>query len=538
MDYYGSHARRRNSQSKLEPPTAKRIKRGHHTSSPQMPAAVEGNDKEQAEQQPKDLRRQFAIRPTQNHAPLQTITTLPVSAKEELGELQRSNRNLHEQVSEQDTRICKLESEVASLMSTIRKLTGDVGNITKEGQELVEKVDGMAERVRSISTHAQASQDSSQSGARGKDKHRAPIDVDALMTALGAGDTREPISFRKTAPKTTATLAPITQKTLLVKREARQDDTIVAPSFTSTDLTQTKSHQGTFGLMPGSHAVFGLNVQDFTAPALTNAAFTKLLQRIDFTDINQIKSLVNLDPSRQARESTLFCDSVTFPKFDVDYTLRSGGHSCYFADHSGFLQHDARIASIKAQGLPWERFAELNLIGGTKVSSRSPNSQHQAATQALEEYQDRENFPRYVYDLGQLIMRRRGKSRTGQTKMESIDTHANVVMDIVHPSKAIWVVLRPGAPGETKANKNESVYPQFRMGGSVTAKLIKRIENLILGDKAFDGETSPEFLRASNTTFRTRADESFQLEYATPSFWDMRNKIAHGWSKQPANRDR
>ncbi|KAI0480709.1 hypothetical protein GGR56DRAFT_671799 [Xylariaceae sp. FL0804] len=208
----------------------------------------------------------------------------------------------------------------------------------------------------------------------------------------------------------------------------------------------------------------------FMRPVLANGALARVLQTTDFGSLAQLRALKFLDTRAAPRDAVLFCDSASFAMFQVDYMLRGGPSASYIADHpsvSPFLPGSPSSSSFsssypdvdgvsaaaaeEALGGPDEvaewvrrtrRLAAAGLAGcrvlELDVRLHEPTAAAAAAADPAAAESERKVFawwrarhrpPRYVYDLGQLFLRRKGQDR-----FDLLPTKYNLVVDIAAAS--------------------------------------------------------------------------------------------------------
>ncbi|CAJ2509848.1 Uu.00g057480.m01.CDS01 [Anthostomella pinea] len=233
-------------------------------------------------------------------------------------------------------------------------------------------------------------------------------------------------------------------------------------------------------------------------PTLTNCGLEKILNKVDFFNTDHLRALMELDKREELRDSILMCDNHTFPKFRVNYILKG--------------------AKLEERGLGKLRVLELAII----QFPGDPEDQFAMKKPVPP--------PRYVYDLGQLFLRRKGLDR-----FDIHGTMFNIVIDIAKPQKPIWLVMRPEyTPGSQVRKDRESTYPfqthTHFMNGVALARLTANTSDLSLTQAPFSFGSESAFYQAQHSV--TNTSYKGQLRFRTPVYDEMMQVIATGWSKK------
>ncbi|KAK8022558.1 hypothetical protein PG993_013325 [Apiospora rasikravindrae] len=166
---------------------------------------------------------------------------------------------------------------------------------------------------------------------------------------------------------------------------------------------------------------------------LTNKGYHTLLQRIKFNDVNHLVQLIKLDNVKIARKCIMFTDSK-FPLYRIDYVLHAGygvrqmGYGAGIARHGG---HD------KANLLRNVDLSQLRLMK-MKIDSRV---MLQEDLIRYTEWERRWKPPAYVYDLGELHLRK--LSSRGTMPITGLLTPFNLLLEVSSTNRRVWIVMAP-----------------------------------------------------------------------------------------------
>ncbi|KAH9900447.1 hypothetical protein F4778DRAFT_791726 [Xylariomycetidae sp. FL2044] len=316
--------------------------------------------------------------------------------------------------------------------------------------------------------------------------------------------------------------------------------TPMAPRFKvedgSTSVSHTNLHNSRASLPSATlpSAVPGLILSHTAyAPAnmLSNSGLQELLRQIDFTDPLHLKALIDMDSRKVARDCTIFSDIHSFPLFKIDYVLRSGTTVSYIEDHSSCDRRE-NLQALKRQGLQGLRVLEMNVTYATNDKA------------GFKEWRKHNQPPKYVYDLGQLFMRRKGAGR-----YDLHGTQYNLVMDVTNKRKSVWLVDRPEFIDQGVAKRvvkhaargNDSTVPfqtqTVSLNGAPVAKLFGSISDLILTRRAFDGETFAACVKAMKLALATSHKGNIGLCFRFPDPVEMGSMIGANWNKEAESVD-
>ncbi|KAI3336831.1 hypothetical protein HD806DRAFT_474932 [Xylariaceae sp. AK1471] len=282
-----------------------------------------------------------------------------------------------------------------------------------------------------------------------------------------------------------------------------------------------------------------LRKQDYVAtPILTNEGLGKLLRNINFSDLSHLRMLRELDSRKVSRDAPLFCDHVSFPLFEIDYVIRGGPTAAYIADHPSCYvspNSDVNLDKFKLHDL--EGLRVLKLTYHVKMGDRTIKEE-QEAKRSITTWKKTVHPPRYIYDLGQLFLHRKG-GKEGN-RFELVPTKYNIVVDIISPNKPVWLVMRPEFEPHINRNhgrsgRRDSECPfQDRHGYDleccVTAQLAKKIEDLKISGGSFAHGSYPAFYQASEVVVDTSCDEAVRLQFSIPDLEEMLQIIGKWWS--------
>lgn len=252
----------------------------------------------------------------------------------------------------------------------------------------------------------------------------------------------------------------------------------------------------------------------FSTPVLTNFGYECLLRQIDFRDITQWASLARLDNLVCLRDCTLFCD-LTFIHYYVDYVIRIGGTAKHISEDVG----SPRGMGPDIQGL---RIFEI------EYSQTSLKDAH-----TFREWSKNYDPPQFVYEIGQLFLRRQCK-RT--TKQDLFHTDFNVVMDVAKPSKPLWLIARPGGSVviRNKGHENSSSKAFNHIGSSSVALLSRSIQEFSLTTAPSDQTSYGRFQTTNGLAIGSKLEISLEFHKADVS--SIESTIKKRWPVEQTQR--
>lgn len=249
-------------------------------------------------------------------------------------------------------------------------------------------------------------------------------------------------------------------------------------------------------------------------PELSNKGLKKLLQKVDLRNMEHLRALNTLDNCTMLRDCILFCDTHITGGIQADYILRTGTTVNYIRD-PGAVVRDQQM-ELHRHGLGGLRIHQLDIIYSADDAKDKDRFRAWMKDQAP---------PKYVYDVGQLFLRRRIRDR-----YELNGSHYNIVVDITKPQKPVWLVMRPEYDSmfRTKSDKNHTPFSRSLNGVGI-AKIADALEELSFCRDPFDVASFEKHSKAekliSNTSFRGVLTRRFLI----PNIGEMQAKITAGW---------
>jgi hypothetical protein len=403
----------------------------------------------------------------------------------------RIHENLRDQIYQWSERTQQLESAQASLKRDVQDLEKGISQLQLQNhsgkyESLVRRIDGLEDTLKNIQ-NAGDQQATTAAAAHAPEA--------GLLPTQGTTEERKPSIFSIKAPQS-------------------------SPSVQ----------------VPGS---LNLETQDYAmSPILTNEGLGRLLRNINFSDLSHLRTLCELDSRKVSRDAPLFCDRESFSLFQIDYVVRGGPTAAYIGDHpncSVSSNHDQSLGKLKLHGLQGLRV--LKLTYHAKVEDRTIKEQ-QEAKRSMTTWKNMFHPPRYIYDLGQLFLHRKGGKEGNRFHL--VATKYNVVMDMTCRHKPVWLVMRPEFEPTIHRSIGRGVHRdsenpfQSRHGydleRSVTAQLAKKIDDLNTSGESFAQDSYPAFIRASEVVVETSCDEALRLQFSIPDLDEMLQVIGKGWS--------
>ncbi|KAI1486124.1 hypothetical protein F5X96DRAFT_656642 [Biscogniauxia mediterranea] len=265
----------------------------------------------------------------------------------------------------------------------------------------------------------------------------------------------------------------------------------------------------------------GLSQADWAPPELSNAGLAKLLRQADFSDVSHLRTLAQLDSRDRdcTRDAVLFCGWQTFPLLRFDYMIFGGRAAFYIADPSCERRRES-----PGLGLDTLRVLELSIepaLQGRAAGGDSGGNREEAAK--MQAWKERHEFPVYVYDLGQLFLRRWGPSQ-----WDVRATQYNVVVDMTAREKAVWLVMRPELM--VRKEKYRSIIP-FQLPDDIpVARMAARLADLKLTRPCFSLESISAFRIARREAGDSACKAKVCLQFRVPDFEIMMETLADRWS--------
>lgn len=166
---------------------------------------------------------------------------------------------------------------------------------------------------------------------------------------------------------------------------------------------------------------------------LTNKGYHTLMRTIKFTDVNHLVQLAKLDNSDITRRCIIFTD-MKFNNYQIDYVLQSGFAVRQLGDGSGSVRTGGHEQSNLLQQV---RLPELRLLK-MKIDSRPMLREDEVK---YKEWERRWKPPTYVYDLGELVLRKR-LCRVPYP-LVSTSTPYNLLLEVSRTNRRMWIVMAP-----------------------------------------------------------------------------------------------
>ncbi|KAI1265223.1 hypothetical protein F5Y18DRAFT_427345 [Xylariaceae sp. FL1019] len=322
-------------------------------------------------------------------------------------------------------------------------------------------------------------------------------------------------------------------------------------SHEGSEETMTMSVPETVKKAP---ATLRLSQQDFTpCPMLTNQGLGKLILNMNVfrhgSPPNPVRSLqltmrMDQDIKAYSRDIPLFCDTLNFALFDVDYVIRGGRTAAYIGDHPDYTANTGKSNDdgMNVEDLHGLRILEMSYEEVAELGGRDEESvkaeQLESRGSALKAWQETNSPPRFVYDLGQLFLHRRG-SHVKDHRIDLWSTRYNVVIDLASSRKPVWLVLRPEfepLPSHSKYRtathqKSELPFPSrpdWKLGGAAMAQLAKGFADLKYDRDSFVRSSGASFFIASELVHGTQSGETIRLKFKTPDLGQMTEAVAQG----------
>ncbi|RYP72454.1 hypothetical protein DL771_004249 [Monosporascus sp. 5C6A] len=239
---------------------------------------------------------------------------------------------------------------------------------------------------------------------------------------------------------------------------------------------------------------------------LSNKGLKQLLQKVDFGNMAHLKALTALDDRATPRDCVMFCDIQSFALFQVDYILRTGATATYIrGDQVSLIQRDKVFSDRGLKGLRVLRMVP-------SFEPENPNDKRK-----FDEWKRKNAPPKYVYDVGQLFVR-----RSGQGRQELFGTQYNLTLDIAKSRKPVWLVMRPEYTPVFIKKQTYTGKPFSKADGGLNgvaiAKLANSLVELDFCRTPFDGKSHAMFMKAQNLIASTGFKGELALRFFEPQF--------------------
>lgn len=257
------------------------------------------------------------------------------------------------------------------------------------------------------------------------------------------------------------------------------------------------------------------SIEAFWKPAtLSNKGLKELLQSVDFRNMEHLRALSTLDDCTTPRDCVLFCDTHFYRGIQQDYILRTGTTATYIRDPSG-VRRDQEM-ELYHHGWGGLRIHQLD----TRYLPNDPKGKDKFTAWMKEKAP-----PQYVYDIGQLFMRRRIGDR-----YELNGTQFNIVIDIAKPQKPVWLVMRPEYDPtiRIKSDTSNTPFPRLLNGVGI-AKIADSFGELSFCRDPFDEASFVHYASAELLVSNTLFKGMLARRFSTPNIGEMEAKVTAGW---------
>ncbi|KAK7753482.1 hypothetical protein SLS62_004557 [Diatrype stigma] len=402
--------------------------------------------------------------------------------------------NLRDQVTDWTLRIQQSET----FFETLRVKIGDPpGTAWQEDMRRItsEEVRPLIERIERL--------ENSRVDHRHQAKNQPPSTYDPSQTAF-----KSPFTQSDDGSTDQSTFDENLQSSNSTTSEDREDD--------KKDIaTQHKNSGEKAEVQLDILSEFGISsAEAFWRPrALSNKGLKKLLQRADFRKMEHLRALSNLDDCTTPRDCILFC-STPAQGVQHDYILRTGTTATYVRD-PGAVRRDQEI-ELCHLGLGGLRIHQLEI----KYATDDPKNKSD-----FKVWKKEKALPKYVYDIGQLFLRRRNRDR-----YELNGTQYNIVIDITKPRKPVWLVMRPeyNPIMKIKADTKDTPFHRFLNGVGI-AKIANTFGDLNFCRDPFDKASYVDYANAEVLARNTLFQGMITRRFLAPDIGQMEAKVMAGW---------
>ncbi|KAI1122688.1 hypothetical protein F5Y10DRAFT_253451 [Nemania abortiva] len=146
--------------------------------------------------------------------------------------------------------------------------------------------------------------------------------------------------------------------------------------------------------------------------------------------------------------------------------------------------------------------------------------------------------PQYVYELGPLLLHRQFEASKGRRSIHNIAwTRFNVVIDILSPTKSLWLIMRPefspraySHPLTGQENIDSKIPfanddPSCDLYSYSSARLMKSIDDL-RPYLSFDQSSYPAFRQGLEEVFgSTFGEDGIQIQFTVPDHDEIMREI-------------
>ncbi|KAI0903553.1 hypothetical protein F4823DRAFT_568570 [Ustulina deusta] len=291
-------------------------------------------------------------------------------------------------------------------------------------------------------------------------------------------------------------------------------------------------------------ATRGLEIQDHVAP-WTQDGFIKFLRSIDFRLDSHLQLLCRLDSRDVSRDLSISCN-ITIPNPpEIDYILRSGPNASYIADHPACRSSRVKdMEELEEHDLKDLRVLRLSYY--LKAADRTPNEE-QEAERCLAEWKKTARPPRYVYDLGQLVLTGIGEDQENNNPF--FPTKFNLVIDMISPQKPVWLFMRPefepvepNKPDMDKTTKYITLPSQYHTGdhsrglgnrtrtdlsSCVAARIAKKMTDINLTQRRLDYNPLQRY-DGSEYGMKMLPNSDVRVRFVTPGYEEIMEAVGLG----------
>ncbi|KAI1422355.1 hypothetical protein F5Y12DRAFT_799648 [Xylaria sp. FL1777] len=319
------------------------------------------------------------------------------------------------------------------------------------------------------------------------------------------------------------------------------NDIAVGVSSVGVTTPVTYSPSGTT-----AHTSFGLVKQPYK-PVLTNESLMDLLRSIDFGDNSHLRLLCKLDSRDIPRAYAVSCDITIPDPYEINYVIQSGPGTSYIADHPACRPSILRnVEKLEAHGI--QELRVLRLSYSVETEGYTPEEELDA-TRRLELWKRTARPPRYVYELGELVL---AGIDHGQADNDYVPTKFNVVVDMVSPQKPVWLFMRPefepvklGDPDNDQARKYLTLpsegnngdhmgdyadHSRIEIGACAAARIAKKIREIDLLEPAVGH--SYVLIRYDGSEFGMKMlpDVEVRVQFVIPGYEEIVEGVGEGCS--------
>ncbi|ETS73564.1 hypothetical protein PFICI_14510 [Pestalotiopsis fici W106-1] len=231
-----------------------------------------------------------------------------------------------------------------------------------------------------------------------------------------------------------------------------------------------------------------------TSPKLTKESYQTLLRTFDFANIGLLEAFSKMDDRRQVREYVIFCD-ISHPSMWIDYVIQVSETAYSMMEHAPQVNY-RRLPPLEDRDLSRLRIIRLRYDADLLSPKQSI---------IFQKWREEHQPPTYVLEIGSLVLRHR---YTKKMKDKLHDTDLSLVMDVVHPDRPVWLILRPGWK-ESCRKTSKTVRDATRafdgsMDDAKIACVCKDIRSLQLTWKPSSSQSAQQYVGAQLMTRKTQ----------------------------------